>query len=139
MLKKLEKFAELLESDLIRDLVRAEVDCIPNVIGRKVSVIDGKKYIKVNVGDSGKYMIDKETQTIYGIKGYGVINKKHYYGTLDTINNYYWGAYQGFIKARQPEELENLLNVENEVARREEEKANSNVVSLAAYKRMKAI
>ena len=38
-------------------------------------------------------MIDEEGN-IFGIKGYGVINKKHYFGTLDTINNYYWGNYK---------------------------------------------
>lgn len=34
-----------------------------------------------------------EDNNIYGIKSYGVINKKHFYRTLDTIDNYYWGKY----------------------------------------------
>ena len=27
---------------------------------------------------------------IDGVKIYGVINKKKYYGTLNTVDNYYW-------------------------------------------------
>lgn len=62
----------------------------------EVNVIPGKKYTKVDVGRSGKYMIERET--IYGIKAYGVINKKKCYGTLDTINEFYWGDYTAVRK-----------------------------------------
>ncbi len=57
------------------------------------SVKVGKKYARVDVGTSGKYMVDMETQEIYGIKGYGVIHKGHQYGTLDTIQDWNWGFY----------------------------------------------
>ena len=53
----------------------------------------GNKYIKIDVGNSGRYMIDKTGQ-IFGIKAYGVIHPGLYYGTMDTINDYYWGDYQ---------------------------------------------
>jgi len=59
----------------------------------QAKVIPGKKYTKVDVGSSGKYMIDNATGEIFGIKGYGVIHKGHRYGTLDTIDQYYWGDY----------------------------------------------
>lgn len=57
-----------------------------------VFIKPGKKYTKIDVGRSGKYMIDKEGN-IFGIKAYGVIHKGHNYGTLDTIDNWYWGGY----------------------------------------------
>lgn len=61
-----------------------------------VKVVPGNKYIKIDLdsgaGCSGKLMIDGEGN-IFGIKGYGVPNKKKQYGTLDTINNYFWGNY----------------------------------------------
>lgn len=57
-----------------------------------VTVKPGKKYTKVDVGTSGKYMVD-DTGTIYGIKAYGVIHRGHCYGTLDTINEYFWGGF----------------------------------------------
>jgi signal peptidase I len=57
-----------------------------------VKVVPGKKYTKVDVGSSGKYMITEDGD-IYGIKAYGVIHKGHHYGTVDTINEWYWGSY----------------------------------------------
>jgi hypothetical protein len=64
-----------------------------------VKVIPGKKYTKVDVGSSGKYMVVNETGEIFGIKAYGVIHKGHRYGTLDTIHAYYWGEYTATRKA----------------------------------------
>jgi hypothetical protein len=59
-------------------------------------VVIGKKYDKVDVGPrsnwSGKFMIDK-AGNIFGIKGYGQINKRKFYGTLETINEWFWGEY----------------------------------------------
>ena len=42
----------------------------------------GRKYTKIDVGCSGKYMVENETGRIYGIKAYGVIHRGHFYGTL---------------------------------------------------------
>ncbi len=61
-------------------------------------VIFGKKYAKVEVGDSGKYMVDLESGRIFGIKAYGQVNLKKSYGTLDTIHHYYWGFYCAEIR-----------------------------------------
>lgn len=59
-------------------------------------VIPGQKYTKVDVGPasnwSGKFMVDADGN-IYGIKAYGVINKRKHYGTLDTVTCYFWGEY----------------------------------------------
>ena len=63
-----------------------------------VKVKPGSKYTKVNVGNSGKYMVVNATGEIYGIKAYGVIHKGHYYGTLDTINEWNWGGYTAVKK-----------------------------------------
>jgi hypothetical protein len=64
-----------------------------------VQVIPGPKYTKVDIGPasnmSGKYMIENETGIIYGIKGYGRVHKSHTYGTLETVNQWYWGDYTG--------------------------------------------
>lgn len=62
-----------------------------------VTVIPGKKYTKVDVGRSGKYMVDVDGN-IFGVKGYGVIQRGHHYGTLDTINEWYWGDYTAIRK-----------------------------------------
>ncbi len=59
----------------------------------------GKKYTKVDVGDSGKYMVVNDTGEIFGVKAYGVIHRGHRYGTLDTINEFYWGDYTAVRRA----------------------------------------
>jgi len=53
----------------------------------------GTKYCKVDVGSSGKYMVEVATGNIFGIKGYGQVHKGHFYGTLDTMDEYFWGDY----------------------------------------------
>lgn len=54
----------------------------------------GPKYTKIDDRTSGRYMIENATGEIYGIKAYGVINRGHFYGNLDTIDSYNWGYYK---------------------------------------------
>ena len=61
------------------------------------NVKPGKKYCKVDIGSSGAFMITKDGE-IFGIKAYGVINRARYYGTLNTIDEIYWGHYQPCVK-----------------------------------------
>lgn len=42
-----------------------------------------KKYTYVDVGYSGRYIVDGEN--VYGCKAYGVINRRHFFGTLTEI------------------------------------------------------
>lgn len=67
-----------------------------------VEIVPGKKYVKVNVGFasnmSGKYMVEIATGRIFGIKGYGQVHKGHTYGTLETLDAWYWGGYSGVRK-----------------------------------------
>jgi hypothetical protein len=59
----------------------------------KTTVKEGKKFTKVDVGTSGKFMVENETGNIFGIKGYGVVHTGHFYGTVDTTAEYHWGNY----------------------------------------------
>lgn len=73
----------------------AQIACIDQ--SSKVTVTIGKTYARVDVGDSGRYMVDADGN-IFGIKAYGVIHRGHQYGTLDTINEWYWGTYKAYRK-----------------------------------------
>lgn len=64
----------------------------------KVMIKPGKKWIKVDVGTSGKFMVDAATGDIFGIKAYGVVHKGHHYGNLNTIDRYDWGGYYPCLK-----------------------------------------
>lgn len=62
-----------------------------------VKISSGRKYVRVDVGPSGKYMIDG-AGNIFGIKAYGVIHRGHQYGTLDTIHEWDWSGYTAVRK-----------------------------------------
>jgi len=97
-MKTIAEFAELLEREQIETLHRRNLASLGNIQGCKTVIHVGKKYTRVDVGSSGKYMIVNDTGEIYGIKAYGVIHKGHKYGTLDTIDTFHWGEYQGIRK-----------------------------------------
>ena len=63
----------------------------------KVSVHYGKCFVRVDVGSSGRYMVDAGG-CIYGIKGYGVVHRGHRYGCLDTVKFYDWSGYSATLK-----------------------------------------
>ena len=92
-----EEFAELVQEQT-RARMKREYPDSPHMWDKEVAQVrPGPKYAKVDVGwphnMSGKYMIENSTGTIYGIKGYGVVHKGHVYGTLDTVDAWYWGGY----------------------------------------------
>jgi hypothetical protein len=95
MNEKIKQFADLLEKQQIERLKAHKLDCDCNILNARVKIKEGKKYTKVDVGTSGRYMIDLEGN-IFGIKAYGVIHKGHYFGTLDSINAYYWGDFKAY-------------------------------------------
>lgn len=97
MRNTIKQFAELLEKEQRERLYKNNLSCQVNLDGCKVTIKEGKKYTKVDVGSSGKYMVDK-VGNIFGIKGYGIIHKGHCFGTIDTINEYYWGDYKAYKK-----------------------------------------
>ena len=96
----IQRFAALVEAETKTEYIRKgykNMD-IHYENGIKTTIVDGKKYIKVNVGGSGKFMVVKDTGEIFGIKGYGVIHRGKRYGTLDTLDAWKWGDYTPYKK-----------------------------------------
>jgi len=91
-------FSKLVERQQIESLRKRKLDCEANIIGVKTRIKRGNKYWKVDVGNSGKYMVEYLTGEIYGIRGYGQINRKQHYGNLKTIHDWYWGEHRAFKK-----------------------------------------
>lgn len=91
--EKLNLFALRCTVDAIADLIAKGVDCDPNRVNAVYSVKLGGKYARVDQRSSGRFMVELSTGNIYGIKGYGQVHKGHFYGTLDTTDDYFWGAY----------------------------------------------
>ena len=96
--EKLKEFAELVEKHAIEDLYRMNVACEANIISSRTSIKPGKKYTKVDIGTSGRFMVENESGKIYGIKAYGVIHRGHFYGTLDDFKERRWSRFQGRVR-----------------------------------------
>jgi len=93
-MEKVEALRVLIEKEYNENLLRD----YPNLKPEKVTVKPGSKYIKIDVGNSGQYMVEVSTGNIYGIKAYGVIHRGHRFGNLDTINEWDWAGYRAFKK-----------------------------------------
>lgn len=79
----IQEFARKVEEGERAGLIRANLSCEANMKNAETQVKHGRKWTKVNVGYSGRYMINSEGE-IYGIKAYGVPHLGHYYGTLEN-------------------------------------------------------
>lgn len=91
--EKLGEFAALIEADKKAYMERNNYGSWQFDSIGKTAIKPGKKYAKVDVGQSGKYMVNIETGAIVGIKAYGVPHLGHQFGTLDTIQEWDWSEY----------------------------------------------
>ena len=99
MEEKLKTLCNLITKETQDRLYRGFPTSPPGFWDKEVAIYKPKKkYTNIDIGGSGKYMVVNETGEIYGIKAYGVIHRGHFFGTLDTINNYYWGDYTAIKK-----------------------------------------
>jgi hypothetical protein len=89
---KLQTLANLITAQQVDRLKQDRLCCQANLDNAKTKIIPGIKYTKIDIGGSGRFMIDEDGE-IYGIKAYGVIHRGHHYGNLDTIDAWYWGEY----------------------------------------------
>jgi hypothetical protein len=88
---------------------RDTTDTVQIETGRKFD----KVYVKTEVQKLGRYMVDRNSWVIYGIKSWAQINERRTYGTLDTIDQYDWKPYYGIPKAgTDAEKLHNELEAQ---------------------------
>ena len=61
--------------------------------------IPGRVYDKVHaVNESGRYMVERKTGYIYGIKSWNQHNPRRLYGTLDTVDQWDWSVFPAIPK-----------------------------------------
>ena len=89
-----QEFARHIEKQEKIQLMKHKLDCQANWKNAETHIHYGKRWTRVDVGSSGRYMIDTNG-TIYGIKAYGVPHKGKGYGTLDNPVNLgnEWGRF----------------------------------------------
>jgi hypothetical protein len=56
------------------------------ILADKVTVKPKKKYINIDIGSSGAYMVDTTDGTVYGIKGYGVPHRGLVHGNIADLD-----------------------------------------------------
>lgn len=100
---KLSAFARLVQEQqrqrMIRDYGQERIEIHQSACKTLVKV--GNKFAKVDVGSSGKFMVDLATGEIYGIKAYGQVHRGHRFGTLDTTDDWDWGDYAPVQKRKE--------------------------------------
>tara|TARA_Y100000310_G_scaffold324401_1_gene386202 strand:- start:874 stop:1155 length:282 start_codon:yes stop_codon:yes gene_type:complete len=91
---KVVEFAEYIEKQSKIQLMKHKLDCEANWKNAETHIHYGRKWTRVDVGPSGRYMIDPDGN-IYGIKAYGVPHLGHYFGTLEAPKGLgdHWGAF----------------------------------------------
>ena len=95
--EKLEKFRSLFQA---ADMSCSHGDTAEIETGRKFDKVyiqtyhQGKPLQKI-----GRYMVDRNSWVIYGIKSWAQINERRTYGTLDTVDQYDWSHFYGVPKA----------------------------------------
>jgi hypothetical protein len=93
--EKIKALAELMLAQTLRRMVADDLGIAAR--NYRVNIKPGAKYTKIDIGPannmSGRLMVNNVTGHIFGIKGYGVVHLGKYYGTLDEINQWFWGGY----------------------------------------------
>ena len=99
-LNEIETFAAFVEIDLraryTADYPGGHPDLVTGACATHCHM--GKKFARVDIGGSGRYMVCLETGEIYGIKAYGVIHRGHKFGTLETAHSWNWGGYRATLR-----------------------------------------
>lgn len=88
---KLDHFKATLQAQM----VSAEGDVVQSEKGRKFD----KVYVQTPNQKLGRYMVDRNSWEIYGIKSWAQVNPRRMFGTLDTVDDFDWSGYVGKPKA----------------------------------------
>ncbi len=90
------------------------------IAGEKAEIETGRKFDKVYwrtpAQKLGRYMVDRNSWVIYGIKSWQQVNERRTYGTLDDIAEWDWSGYYGAPKAGTKAEKEHQAR-EAEIAK----------------------
>lgn len=99
-LEKLEKFRKAVQDQNIAVTQH----------GHTVEVETGRKYDKVyiNTGTQKlpRYMVDRHTWEIFGVKSWAQVNERRWYGGLHIVDEWDWSGFVGTPKAGTRSELE---------------------------------
>ena len=103
MLAKIQALADLITVEQVERLKLQEMDCWANIHHAKTTIArDGRRYVGIAVGTGMRYFVDKTTGLIHPSASWKTPNLKRSFGTLDSINDFYWGEYEAVAKPGTP-------------------------------------
>ena len=68
--EKMEELQKAVQLNKFYDLKTSDLDCVGNLMNAIVKLKEAKKYVYLDVGTSGKYLIE-DNGTVWHIKAYG--------------------------------------------------------------------
>lgn len=76
---------------------------------------DGRRFIAISIGTGMRYFIDKRTGLIHPSASWKAPNLKRSFGTLDTVDDFYWGNYEAVAKPGTPWKMKTLQHYQTAV------------------------
>lgn len=90
----LEAFRVTLEAQHNERLSRLAPDTEPEKVGTEAGYKFDKVFVVTGSGEKiGRYMVETRTGDIYAIKSWTQVNKRRWYGKLETIDQYDWSDF----------------------------------------------
>jgi len=95
---KIQQLGAIIESHLSSRKYNVLLDL--NITEPLVQIQFGRKYAKISVAGSIRYVIDCASEMIHGTKSNGSIDKNVKYTTLNNISGYHWGGFHPYTLNR---------------------------------------
>lgn len=93
--EKLAAFAQLVQAESISRSSKDGLTHTANAEYHKIGIYPGSKFTRISIGGGMRYCVRNEDGAIFAAKGTKGPNFNQFFGTLDTINQFYWGGYTG--------------------------------------------
>jgi len=80
--EQIKKLKDVVQYYKFLDLQVSKLDCVGNLMNTIVRLIEKKKYVYLDIGTSGYYLIDEDNR-VYNIKAYG--QKGYFKGNIEDV------------------------------------------------------
>jgi hypothetical protein len=91
--------AFLIQKETIERLIADKLDCPANIENARVTIVQGRKFLKLIVGSSVRYFVNLSCGTIFASASRNAPNFNRSFGTVFDMNDFTWGEYEARAKA----------------------------------------
>jgi len=102
-------FSARIEKETIERLHADGLSCQANIDNARVTVKPGRKYAKIVVGSGVRYFVRKSDGVIFASVSRNAPNCNRSFGTLWTVDDFNWGAYEAVAKPGTPWRMVNTV------------------------------